>query len=107
MKNCKHEIMWKYGFHRKDNHPTLKDQFCMNCKKTLEELFIGQAKRIAYQMGYKEGREEVIEEIEKVFDQFRSSNQKVKGKRRFGVANFEVGARDLHRQILQSLKSQE
>lgn len=52
----------------------------------------------------KEAKKEVVEKIEQIFDQFRSSNQKVKGKRRFGIPNFQVDARDLHRQILQFLK---
>ena len=54
----------------------------------------------------KKMRGEIIEKIEIGFDDFRSSSQKVKGKRRFGVANFKVGARDLHDDILSSLKKE-
>lgn len=45
MKDCNHEIAWKPGFHIDNNHPTLDDQFCMNCKKTLRELMADTRKQ--------------------------------------------------------------
>ena len=51
-------------------------------------------------------REKLVEKIEKVFDQFRSSNIKdKKGKRDFGVGNFSYGVRNLYEQILHSLEA--
>ena len=52
----------------------------------------------------RETRKEVVEQIEKVFDDFRTANQKDKnGKRRFGVPEFKVNARKIHQDILNSL----
>lgn len=49
---------------------------------------------------------QIVDEIEKVFDQFRSSNQKnAKGKREYGVGNFDVGARDLYENIMDAIKT--
>lgn len=54
--------------------------------------------------GYLGAKQEMKEQIEQVFDQFRSSNQKLEdGSRRFGVANFKYGARDLYEQIMKAI----
>ena len=47
---------------------------------------------------------ELKEKIEKYFDVFRSSNQKINGKRRFGVPDFQVSARDMYKDILNIVK---
>ena len=50
-------------------------------------------------------RSELEEGIEKLFDDYRSSNIKDEnGKRVFGVADFNVGLRKLHKNILQLIK---
>lgn len=62
MEDCKHEIAWNGDFHINDNHPSLKDQFCMNCNKTLEQLF-EQAKREMAEEIYDHHKESKCEDI--------------------------------------------
>ena len=50
---CKHEIMWTgQQFHINGKHPTLKQQKCMNCNKTLEKLF-----QQAFEEGFKKSHD--------------------------------------------------
>lgn len=80
-------------------------------KKKIEEILNeNSGQKLIDQLFYlleselKGQREEIIEEVEKVFDNYRSSNQKVKGKRRFGVPDFVISVRLLHYDILRKLK---
>lgn len=46
-------------------------------------------------------RKQIRSEVEEVFDDFRSSGEvDEKGMKKFGVANFDVGAKDIYDQVL-------
>ena len=53
----------------------------------------------------RDAKKEVMEKIETVFDDYRSSNQKVHGKRRFGIPSGIVSnTKELYQRILSKLK---
>ena len=55
-------------------------------------------------LAYQSGVEETVGEVEKVFDQFRSSSKKdKKGKRIFGVASFQINSRSLYNGLLEEI----